>query len=171
MIQTARGQQIKPMVHPRGAPLDGEVTLTAIGMLPFQPVRIGFGSYGQYEIVGRAEADATGNLMTAVLVPYWAVLDRVHFVFLSFGGGTPRAVSDPFLVTRPDGTIRIFGTISADGTSCLALDGPDNTLFSLQGDVGTWSTGQRVEVIGTIPTGPVCGGQGLPIAVIQIRPA
>lgn len=171
MIQVALDQEVKPLISPRGGPVDAEVTLTVIGADPLMSLRIGFGSFGQYELIARDQADTDGNFSTTIKVPYWAERDRVHFFFLSFGNRRPRALSDPFHVTAPDGTARIVGIIRDDPGNCLALDGPDDTVYSLEGPIGGWSPGMRVLVTGTITKAPTCGGNGVPITVQQIQPA
>jgi hypothetical protein len=171
MIQVTPGQQIKPLVSPRGGPVDGEVTLTIVGAEPLMPLRIGFGSFGMYELIGREQADAEGSFSMNIRVPYWAERDRVHFFFLSFGRARPRALSDPFHVTAPDGTARIVGTIRDEPGTCLSLAGPDDTVYSLEGPASGWSPGMRVLVTGTIAREPTCGGDAVPIEVARIQPA
>jgi hypothetical protein len=141
------------------------------GLPPFQPVRIGFGSLSQYEVIGRADADGAGNLELSLRVPGWGELDRVHFFVASFGNQMPRGFSEPFHVTDADGTARIYGTISAEGMSCLTLEGPQETLYTLEGDTGIWTPGQRVMVVGSVAAQPSCGTRGLPIVVREIRPS
>lgn len=153
----------------RGGPPRTEVAVSMDGLPPRQPVIIGFGSLAAHELVAEGEADAKGSLRLTVEVPYWAELNRPHFFFFAFADQRPRGFSPPFHVTAADGTARVTGTISAEGTSCLALVGPGDTLYTLQGDLGTWAPGTRVTVVGTVLEGPACGGQGLPIAVREIR--
>lgn len=143
--------------------------LAMAGMPPFQPVRIGFGSLSQYEVIGRGEADGEGKFAVDLRVPSWAELDRVHFFVVSFGNQMPRVLSDPFHVTDAEGTARIYGTISAQGMSCLMLEGLENTLYTLEGHTGRWVPGQRVVVIGTVADRPTCDSRGLPISVREIR--
>ena len=167
MIQTA--QQIVPVVDPRGGPPESEVTLTVTGLPPLQTIRIGFGSLSQYGVLGGGESDGDGNLTLKLKVPEWAERDRVHYWVVSPGNRLPRAFSKPFHVTSSDGTARILGTISAEGSVCLALDGPENIQYTLLGDLAGWSPGQRVLVIGTVADDAACDGQGVPIAVRQIQ--
>lgn len=171
MIQVAPVQQIKPIVNPRGAPVDAEVTLTVIGAEPGMALRIGFGSFGQYELIGREQANADGSFSGTFKVPYWAERDRVHFFFLSFGNQQPRALSDPFHVTSPDGTARVVGTIAPDSMGCIALQGPDQTRYALEGPISGWSAGSRVLVIGTVAAEAACGGSAVPISVMEIHAA
>jgi hypothetical protein len=171
MPQRAPGQQIRPVLSRPGGPAGAEVTLTMDGVLPFLSVRIGFGSLSQYEVLARVDADAFGKLEADLEVPAWAELDRVHYFVVSSGNQMPRTLSDPFHVTDADGTARVYGAISAAGVACLMLDGPQSTLYALEGAPGSWAAGQRVMVIGTVMDRPTCGDRGLPIAVREIRPS
>jgi len=171
MIQLASGQEIRPMISVRGAPVGAEVTLTMVGLPPLMQIRMGFGSFGMYESMGRSEADVYGVFTANLRVPYWGERDRVHFFFANFADQRPRAFSDPFLVTAPDGSVRITGTISGNGSSCLSLDGPDETRFALEGPLAGWSPGTKVLVVGSVTDDVACGGEGLPIAVREIHPA
>ena len=171
MIPFSPEQEIKPMLSVRGAPVGTEVTLTIVGLPPLMNVRMGFGSFEQYESLGRSDADVYGVFSANLMVPYWGERDRVHFFFFNFADQRPRMFSEPFLVTAPDGTARITGTITDQGTSCLALDGPDDTRFALEGPLGGWAPGTKVLVVGTVSDEAACGGEGLPILVREIHPA
>ena len=171
MIRFAPEQEIRPMISVRGAPVGSEVTVTMVGLPPLMQVRMGFGSFGMYEALGRSEADVYGVFSANIRVPYWGERDRVHYFFVNFGDQRPRAFSDPFLVTAPDGTVRLEGTITADGMSCLGMDGPDDTRFALEGPLAGWAPGTKVLVVGTVSDDAACGGEGLPIAVREIHPA
>jgi hypothetical protein len=164
-------QEIKPMLSLRGAPVGSEVTLTVVGLPPLARVRMGFGGFGGYESLGNSDADVYGVFTANLRVPYWGERDRVHFFFVTFGNQQPRAFSDPFLVTAPDGTVRLEGTIAAEATSCLAMDGPDDTRFALEGPLAGWAAGTKVLVVGTVTDDAACGGEGLPILVQEIHPA
>jgi hypothetical protein len=172
MPQSAPGQQPpKPIMSIRGGPAGAEITLAMPGLTPAQSVRVGFGSLSQYEVLGRGETGPEGMLVANLIVPPWAELDRVHYFILNFGNQTPRIFSDPFHVTDAYGVARIYGTVNDQGVGCLAIDGPEDTLYTLQGDHRRWTAGQRVLVIGTVAETGACGGQGLPIAVREIQPS
>jgi hypothetical protein len=171
MPQVAPGQQAKPVIVPRGGPPGTEVVVTMAGLEPFQTVRIGFGSLSQYEVIGRGDADSGGLLLQSLTVPSWGELDRPHYFVASFVNRIPRVLSDHFHVTDPNGVARIYGTVTEPGTSCLAIEGPEKNLYTLEGDTGLWSPGQRVLVIGTIAEQSSCGSRGLPITVREIQPS
>jgi hypothetical protein len=159
------------MLSVRGAPVGSEVTVTIVGLPPLMGVRMGFGSFEMYEALGGSEADVYGVFTANLRVPYWGERSRVHYFVVNFGDRRPRAFSDPFLVTAPDGSVRLEGTIRADGTSCLSMDGPDDTRFALEGPLAGWTPGTKVLVVGTVSDDAACGGEGLPIAVREIHPA
>lgn len=161
------GQEIKPGTSARGGPAGAEITVTMEGLLPFQQVRLGFGSLSQYEVLGGAESDAEGRLSAAIKVPAWAELDRVHYFVVSVN--RRRIMSEPFHVTDRDGTAHITGTITAQPISCLTVEGRDKALYALQGETGLWQPGQHVLVTGTIAPKSDCGGGGLPITVREIQ--
>ena len=76
--------------------LGSEVTVTIVGLPPLMQVRMGFGSFGMYEALGRAEADVYGVFSSNIRVPYWGERDRVHFFFANFdtsGTSSPSAVA------------------------------------------------------------------------------
>ena len=169
MPQSAPGQQKpKPILSLRGGPPRTEVTVVMTGLDPAQSVGIGFGSLSQYSGLGRGEAGPEGMMVANVAVPDWAELDRVHYFVLNLGNRSPRILSDPFYVTDADGVAHIYGTVNDQGIGCLAVDGPEDVLYTLQGDHRQWTAGQRIRVVGTIADVEACGGQGLPIAVREI---
>jgi hypothetical protein len=147
--------------------------VTVGGLLPGTPVIIGFGSLSAHELLGQVDVDAEGEASIEVEIPYWAELNRPHIFFWALADQRPRGFSDPFHVTAPDGTARVVGTIRApeERTSCIPLQGPNDTRYMLQGVSGDWAPGTRVTVTGTVLDGPACSGAGLPIFVREIRPA
>jgi len=168
MPQQAPAQEIKPGLSARGGPAGAEVTITMTGLLPFQPVRVGFGSLSAYEVLGRAESNAKGVFESRFKVPSWAELDRPHYFVVTVGNGR-RVLSEPFHVTDVDGTARLTGPITTEPTGCLTLIGRDKVLYALQGEAGRWDTGQQVMVVGSIAERNECAGGGLPIAVREIH--
>ena len=169
MSKRAPSQQPpKPVTSLRGGPAGVMVTLSMDGLPPRQSVRLGFGNLSQYEVLGRSDADGDGRFSASLKVPAWAEVDRVHFFVVSFGNQMPRILSQPFHVTDPEGVAHVYGTINDQGVSCVALDGPNDTTYTLQGNHRTWSAGQRVLVVATIAETHACGGQGVPLVVREI---
>lgn len=165
------------VVSPRGAPVDAEVTVSMDGLRAGEMVILGFGSLAAHELVAQVEVNAEGAFVTTVKIPYWAELDRPHFFFWALADQRPRGFSDAFHVTARDGTARIAGTIAGPvsdptggATDCVALRGPAETVYMLQGAIGGWAPGTRVRVIGTVAGDPACSGEGLPISVREIEP-
>jgi hypothetical protein len=158
----------KPILSHRGGPPGAEVTVVMTGLTADQSVRVGFGSLSQYSGLGGSVAGPEGMMVANLVIPSWAELDRVHYFVLNLGNQRPRIISDPFYVTDADGIAHIYGTVNDQGIGCLAIDGPENVLYTLQGDHRKWTAGQRVRVVGTIADVEACGGQGLPIAVREI---
>ena len=169
MPQSAPSQQPpKPATSLRGGPAGALVTVSMAGLPAAQSVRLGFGNLSQYEVLGRTDADGEGRFSADLQVPAWAEVDRVHFFVVSFGNVMPRVLSEPFHVTDPDGVAHVYGTINDQGVSCVAVDGPNDTTYTLQGNHRTWGAGQRVLVVGTIADAHACGGQGVPLVVREI---
>lgn len=62
----------------------------------------------------------------------------------------------------------VIGTLTDEGAECQALRGDDGRLYTLTGDLGGYSTGDRVRVRGRIAEISFCQ-QGATIDVRQIR--
>ena len=170
MPQSAPSQEKrKPILSLRGGPAGAEVTVVLTGLEPAQSVRIGFGSLSQYSGLGGGEAGPEGMMVSNIVIPDWAEVDRVHYFVLNLGNRLARILSEPFHVTDPEGIAHIYGTVNDQGIGCLAIDGPEDVLYTLQGDHRRWTAGQRVRVVGTIADVEACSGQGLPIAVREIE--
>lgn len=168
MIQVPPAQERKLTVSPRGAPVNTEVTVSMDGLPPELPIIIGFGSLAAHELLAETDSGARGSIRLTLAIPYWAEVDRPHFFFFAFADQRPQGFSPPFQVTAADGTVRVAGTIRGTGTDCLEMEGPGETLYALQGNLGSWEPGTRVRVLGTMADDPACGGDGIPIAVGEI---
>lgn len=167
----ARPHDIRPVVTPRGAPVEGEVTLTVTGLEPGVGVRIGFGSFRQNQGgFARSQAGPDGTLVQKVQVPSWAEVDRVHFFYVT-ADNQPRAFTGPFHVTDAEGTVRVAGRISTVREArCVELTGPENSLYELQGELGIRNPGDAVQIVGTIAAESVCGSEGVPVVVREVLP-
>ena len=162
--------QVKPALSLRGAPADMEVRISMTGLPMEALIYIGFGGIGAggHEIIGQTETDEEGAFSIPVHVPKWPDPNRIYFFFVTFADQSPRAFSEPFLVTKQDGTVRLRGRISDEAAPCVAIRGPGAELYTLEGEVGDWAPGARVIVTGTVATESACGG-GIPIAVSGIE--
>ena len=162
-------QGAKPSISPQGGPTGTDVMVWWSGMAPDSAVVIGFGGLGSgYEIVGESHTDANGNFSQSVTVPSWAERDASHFFFVGYADGQPTGISEAFHVTGPDGTLRLEGRITDEGVECTAMRGEHDELYTLVGDLGDLSPGDRVVVAGTIAEMSTCQ-QGLTIAVTEIQ--
>lgn len=79
----------------------------------------------------------------------------------------PGAAGDAVL---PDEATLVEGELTAEGVECQALRADDGTLYTLVGDLGEFSTGDDVRVIGVEPAMSICM-QGTTLEVLRIRPA
>ena len=162
-------QQHTVVISPRGGAAGTEVTVGMAGLPPLTRVRISFGSMVAYEVIDRTVTDMEGNFTMIVTVPTWVEVDQMHYVLVSYGSRQPRQQSDGFHVTAPDGTARVVGDINSDGGGCVALRDSSEVLYNLVGEIGQWSLGTRVSVIGAIADGSACETQGIAIAVREIN--
>ena len=78
------------------------------------------------------------------------------------------AVSDPFLVTRADGTVRVRGQITDAGAECKLMKGLNDEVYGLAGKVGSPAVGAHVTVDGKLATSSPCK-QALAIDVTALK--
>jgi hypothetical protein len=90
------------------------------GLMMNARLDVGFGSFVENQIVRRAQADQDGGVSVTVLIPATA-RPGVHYFFLAEENGSPFAVSNPFLVTAPDGSGRLRGRVTTEGAPCTAI--------------------------------------------------
>jgi hypothetical protein len=147
-----------------------EITVNVTGLPPMMGILIGFGNLQQHQIVARTNSDGEGQVAEKVTIPDFAERDRVHFFFVAFSDTQPRGVSDAFHVTAPDGSARVRGEISDEG-SCTTLRTAADDVYTLLGDTSAFKAGARVAVQGTIADGTPCGDEGITLAVTEIRAA
>lgn len=164
-------QRRRIQVTPRGAPAGAEVEISVSGMPPLTGIVFGFGNLQQHSIIGRSATDEEGSATEKLILPDWSERDKVHFFFVAFADQQPRGFSDPFHVTAADGTMRVSGRITDEGTSCTALRTARDDLYTLVGDMSAWKPGDRVALRGSIGEGAPCGDQGITVVVSEIRAA
>jgi hypothetical protein len=167
-----------PVTSVRGAAVGSEVVVSmSSGLAPGARISLNFGGLsGGYEILGRAEADASGAFQTTLIVPTWAQRNEVYFVFANVGGGV-RLFSDPFIVTGPLGAVQVSGTVTEVADGCVLIAGLDETRYTLFNVTTPVAVGARVRVDGTVsnldrvvPEGSSCAGRpAIPVRVETIR--
>jgi hypothetical protein len=159
------GQQARRLaIAPRGGAVGSEVTVGMAGAPPKANIRIAFANLQAYELIHSVQADEQGNFTTTVKIPDWALADQVHYFFANPGGGQPRAFSDGYHVTTPDGTLNVQGVLGADVDGCVELRNAEDVVYNLVGDIGEWIPGDEVAVTGTIAAAGGCG-EGVRIEV------
>lgn len=156
-----------PFLSSRGGPPGTPVTVSMSGLVMNARLDVGFGSFVENQIVLRAQADQDGAVSVTVPIPA-TTRPGVHYFFLAEEDGSPFAVSNPFLVTAPDGRVSLRGRVTTEGAQCTAIRSVGDELFTLLGDIGSPAPGARVTVKGTIVQRSICQ-QGLTIAVTSIR--
>jgi len=159
------------VLSPRSAPVGAPVQVSMGELPPGTVILVGFGGIGTpHEILTETRVDGQGRFSVSVRIPDWAEVNQNHFFYMAFSDQRPRVFSDPFVVSAPDGTIRISGQITSEGVGCLVLRGSNDALFSLTGNVGTPAPGARVVVEGKVLERSSCT-QGVTIEVRTLRPA
>lgn len=130
----------------------GTVDVAAEGFPPGREVVVGAGPVAsEYEVLARPTVAADGSVSSTVTVPDWAELGRAWVVVVEVPGpGGARAVSQELVVrggtTR--GAVTVTGRLTDEGVECQALRGDDDALYTLTGDLGGASIGDRVRVVG-----------------------
>lgn len=155
-------------VSPLSGPPGTAVTLRTGNLPAVTPLRIGVGAvrFG-FEEVAQVMTDLQGAIDLTVDVPAWAARDRAH-VFIVFDFYfVPIALSSPFHVTGPDGTVSRRGRVHEDG-DCLTLLGDDGISYALAGDLSAAASGVPVTVEGTV--GPATRCAATLIQVIRTSP-
>ena len=111
-------------------------------------------------------------------------MKRISIVALALALATPMAATaanspdfsgEPQTRTRGGnqkkaGTITVTGTLTDEGVTCQALRGDDGQLYTIGGDLGKFTTGDRVTVTGTVAEVSICQ-QGTTIDVQKIKKA
>lgn len=156
-----------PFLSPRGGPPGTVVTVSMSGLVINARVEVGFGSFVEHQIVHRGQNGPDGTFSVALPIPITA-RPGAHYFFLAEEDGSPFAISNPFLVTARDGSIRLRGKVTTEGVACTAMRGAGDELYTLVGDLGSPAPGVRVTVEGTIAQTSTCR-QGLTILVSKIQ--
>ena len=158
-----------PFLSSMGGPPGTPVTVSMSGLMMNARLDVGFGSFVENQIVRHAQADQDGAVSVTLPIPARA-RPGVHYFFLAEEDGSPFAVSNPFLVTASDGSVRLRGRVTNEGSECTTMRGVGDVLFTLLGELGSPAPDARVTVEGTLAETSICQ-QGLTIAVTKIQVA
>jgi hypothetical protein len=151
-------QEARPSVSPRGGVAGTEVRVAMRRLPPNMGAVVGFGGIGSpHEILAHTESDADGNFAVTVRVPSWVERDRAYLFYWGPGDMRPAGFSEPFVITGPDGVVRIGGSLGAGADGCRTLQGEHEAVYALSGEVGRTPDGTRVVVEATIAEAPSCG--------------
>ena len=163
----AAEQERPPFLSSRGGPPGTPVTVSMSGLVMNGRFDVGFGSLVENEILQVAQADQDGAVSVTLPIPA-RFRPGVHYFFLAEEDGSAFAVSSPFLVTASDGSIRLRGRVTNEGSECTTMRGVGDVLYTLLGELGSPAPDARVTVEGTLAETSICQ-QGLTIAVTRIQ--
>ena len=118
-------QQVEPLHGPPGT-----VVTIFTENLPLQAkVHVGVGATrGGFEALHEAEQGMWGEVSATITIPETAPWDRAVLLVAFDAIFAPIGLSDPFHVTKPDGTLQRTGEITDEGVECLAMRDSDGFL-------------------------------------------
>ena len=167
----ATGQGPSLVISPPGGAAGVEVVVHVRGLPPGSTAVVGFGGIASpHEILGEGRADPEGELSLTDTIPSWVEPHGSYLFYVAFSDQRPVAFSDPFLVTGPDGVVRVAGRITEEGVTCTAMRGSGDELYTLVGPIGSAAPGDDVVVTATIAEASICM-QGITLVVQSIRDA
>ncbi len=161
-----RIQEVEPVWGPPGT----EVTVFTEN-LPLQAkVHIGVGATRTgFEALHEAEQGMWGEVSGTITIPESAPWDRAVLLVAFDAIFAPIGLSDPFTVTRPDGTFQRTGEVTDEGVECLAMRDTDGFLYTLIGSTGDLEPGDPAVVRGRYVEASICQ-QGTTMEVVEILP-
>ncbi|NNF29564.1 MAG: hypothetical protein HKN73_20235, partial [Gemmatimonadetes bacterium] len=120
-------QEVSPMYGPPGT----EVTVYTEN-LPIQAaVHLGVGATRTgFEALFTAEQGMWGEVSGTITIPETAPVDRAVLLVAFDAIFAPIGLSEPFHVTRPDGTLRRTGRVTDEGVECIAFRDGDGYLYT-----------------------------------------
>ncbi|MSR35119.1 MAG: hypothetical protein EXR95_00545 [Gemmatimonadetes bacterium] len=155
--------RISPLAGKPGA----EVLVAMNGLAIGQKVDLGFGTFAGHTILESGEPTVNGDYAPAVKIPADAALGTNFFFLAAQTDARPISAPAAFLVTAPDGTVRLNGRIT-DGVECTALLDATETLYTLIGVDDVPEKGTAVIIEGTLAEQSICQ-QGLTVVVTSLR--
>jgi hypothetical protein len=159
-------QQVEPLYGPPGT-----VVTIFTENLPLQAkVHVGVGATrAGFEALHEAEQGMWGEVSATITIPETAPWDRAVLLVAFDAIFAPIGLSDPFHVTKPDGTLQRTGEVTAEGVECLAMRDSDGFLYTLIGNVGGLAAGDDVVVEARYVETSICM-QGTTIEVVRVLP-
>jgi len=171
------GGSPRPTLSALGGSVGDPVTVTMTSTLPAgSRVSLGFGGLsGGFELLERAEVGPGGALSFSVAVPSWAERDLIYYFFVNLGPGT-RILSDPFIVTGPEGELQVTGAVAQVADGCVVIVALDDTRYALSGVTGSVLVGSRIAVDGNLGSGaglpagsPCTEPQVIPVSARRVQ--
>jgi hypothetical protein len=159
-------QQVDPLFGPSGT-----VVTIYTENLPLQAkVHVGVGATRTgFEALYQAEQGMWGEVSATITIPENVPTDRAVLLVAFDAIFAPIGLSDPFHVTRPDGTLQRTGKVTGEGVECLAMRDTDGFLYTLIGNVAGLAAGQDVIVQARYVETSTCQ-QGTTLDVVRVLP-
>lgn len=159
-------QQVEPMYGPPGT----EVRIYTEN-LPIQAaVHLGVGATRTgFEALYTAEQGMWGEVSGTITIPETAPWDRAVLLVAFDAIFAPIGLSEPFHVTREDGTLRRTGEVTDEGVECLAFRDSDGYLYTLIGETEGLEPGDSVVVEARYVEASICQ-QGTTLEVTRLLP-
>jgi hypothetical protein len=159
-----------PNLSTHGGPPSTKVTVSIGDMLIGDSLEIGFGSFVEHQILGGGKVGRDGAFKGTFTVPADATMGS-HFVFVAQAAGSPIAISDPFIVTRADGTFTLRGQISDVKGQCKIMKGTYDETYALAGKIGSPALGAHVTVQGKLAASSPCTQPVVvDVATVKVEP-
>jgi hypothetical protein len=159
-------QQVEPLFGPPG-------TLVTIFTenLPLQAkVHVGVGATRTgFEALHEAEQGMWGEVSATITIPETAPWDRAVLLVAFDAIFAPIGLSDPFHVTRADGTLQRTGEVTSEGVECIAMRDSDGFLYTLIGNVDGLQPGDSVVIEARYVETSMCM-QGTTLEVVRLLP-
>lgn len=159
-------QEIEPLHGSRGT-----VVTVYTENLPLQArVHVGVGATRTgFEALAEGKQGMWGEVSGTISIPETAPYDRALMIVAFDAIFAPIGLSDPFHVTRPDGTLDRTGRITDEGVECLAMRDGDEFLYTLVGNTEGLSAGDPIVVTARMVEMSTCQ-QGTTLEVIEAHP-
>jgi hypothetical protein len=152
----------------RGGPAGSKVTVTMSGLVLHAHVAVGFGSFGEHEILMHDTATVDGFFKATVTIPPATTPGTYYFFLQDNDNAAPFGRPLAYVVTTKDGTARVSGTLGT-GAECPTVKSVTEEVYSLTGAKNLPAPGTEVAVVGKIVDQSTCQ-QGITIAVQSVTP-